>query len=442
VIALRFGLIAAVVALAVWRRVRRARRARHVEAQATDPLPLRTRRLPLPNGPVWLVAEREVTQRLRSRVFKVATAIMLLVVVAGVVIPVLRKGKHQRSMIGIVGSLSAPEEATVIGLGAVTGTPVSLVPQPDLATAEVALRAGHLALAIVDGRRIVVKVGLNATDTSTTALLARAISGQLGLQNGLQAAGIPADQAARLAHPTPLPISSLQPPKGSQTARITAVYGLIIMYVLLTQYGTWILMGVVEEKANRVVEVLLSSVRAGELLTGKIIGIGGVALGQGLLLVGVSLGLAKAVGSPLVKGTAPVLVATILLWLVLGYAFYCWVYAAGGSLADRQEHVQTLAFPLQLPLLAGYIISLTSLGSTNPSTFVRVLAYLPPTAPFGMSVLVADNKVTWLGFTASALLTIAATIGVARFATMVYRRAILQTGRRVSLRRVLTEAGD
>jgi ABC-2 type transport system permease protein len=201
-------------------------------------------------------------------------------------------------------------------------------------------------------------------------------------------------------------------------------------------------MGVVEEKANRVVEVLLSSVRAGELLTGKIIGIGGVALGQGLLLVGVSLGLAKAVGSPLVKGTAPVLVATILLWLVLGYAFYCWVYAAGGSLADRQEHVQTLAFPLQLPLLAGYIISLTSLGSTNPSTFVRVLAYLPPTAPFGMSVLVADNKVTWLGFTASALLTIAATIGVARFATMVYRRAILQTGRRVSLRRVLTEAGD
>ncbi len=88
-------------------------------------------------------------------------------------------------------------------------------------------------------------------------------------------------------------------------------------------------------------------------------------------------------------------------------------------------------------MLAGYIISLTALGSTNPSTLVRVLAYLPPTAPFAMSVLVADNKVGWFGFTVSALLTVIATVGVARFAARVYRRAILQTGRRVQLRRVL-----
>lgn len=390
---------------------------------------------------VWLVAEREVQQRLRSRVFRVGTAITLLVVAAAVVIPVLRKGQHKRATIGLVGTLPAPEQTTVAAIGEAVGTPVIFVAEPTVAAADMALRAGHLTLAIVDAQRIVVKVGLNGSETTGTALLARTIAGQLGLQNGLQAAGIPPAQAAQLAHPTPIPITGLEPPTGNQTKRVTALYGVIIMYVLLAQYGTWILIGVVEEKSSRVVEVLLSTVRAGDLLTGKVLGIGGVALGQGLLLVGLSLGLGKAVGSQLVQGSAPVEVAAVLLWLALGYAFYCWVYAAGGSLAGRQEHVQSLAFPLQLPMLAGYIVSLTALGSSNPSTLVRVFAYLPPTAPFAMCVLVAYNKVTWLGFTVSALVSVIATIGMARFAALVYRRAILQTGRRVSLRRVLAQPG-
>ncbi len=435
--AVRYVIIAGVLGLVIWRRVARMRA--RTQAQ-TRPQTRPRRRLPLPDGPVWLIAEREVQQRLRSRVFRVATALTLLVVAAAVIIPVLRKGHHNRANIGVVGTLPAPQHATVIAAGAAAGTPVNLVAQPDLATAEAALRAGHVSLVIVDGKQIVIKQGISSTDTTGIALVARTLAGELGLQNGLEAAGIAPAQAAQLIHPKPLPIISLEPPKGSQTAKVTAVYGLIIMYVLLTQYGTWILIGVVEEKSSRVVEVLLSSVDAQQLLTGKVMGIGGVALAQGLLLVGVSLGLAKAVGSTLVQGTAPLLVASTLLWLTLGYAFYCWVYAAGGSLADRQEHVQTLAFPLQLPMLAGYIISLTALGSSNPSTFIRVLAYLPPTAPFAMNVLVADGKVGWLGFTISAILTIVATVGVARFAAGVYRRAILQTGRRVQLRRVLGRA--
>ena len=156
-----------------------------------------------------------------------------------------------------------------------------------------------------------------------------------------------------LAHPAPLPITSLEPALHNQTARVTAIYGLILMFVLLSQYGTWILLGVVEEKSSRVVEVLLSTLRPAQLLTGKVIGIGAVAFAQGALLVAVALGLAEAVGSDLVHGTAPLEVGCVLVWLVLGYAFYCWVYAAAGSLAERQEHVQTLAFPLQIPILFG-----------------------------------------------------------------------------------------
>jgi ABC-2 type transport system permease protein len=124
--------------------------------------------------------------------------------------------------------------------------------------------------------------------------------------------------------------------------------------------------------------------------------------------------------------------------LVLGYAFYCWVYAAAGSLVERQDQVQSLAFPLSLPIVFGYIIALTTAGSGSASEFFKVLAYLPPTAPFAMPVLVGFGTVTWWEFAASAAISIVCTIGMARLATAVYRRAILRTGRRVHLRELLS----
>ena len=56
-----------------------------------------------------------------------------------------------------------------------------------------------------------------------------------------------------------------------------------------------------------------------------------------------------------------------LVWLVLGYAFYCWVYAAAGSMAERQDQVQSLALPLSIPIMFGYIFSLTTASSGNAS---------------------------------------------------------------------------
>ncbi len=83
---------------------------------------------------------------------------------------------------------------------------------------------------------------------------------------------------------------------------------------------------------------------------------------------------------------------------------------------------------------------LNSYASGNPSYFFKVLAYLPPTAPFTMPVLVGLGAATWWEFLASALISIACTAGLARLATGIYRRAILRTGGRVKLRDVLTRA--
>jgi ABC-2 type transport system permease protein len=202
---------------------------------------------------------------------------------------------------------------------------------------------------------------------------------------------------------------------------------------MLTQYCTWILIGVMQEKSSRVVEVLLAVVRPLQLLGGKVLGIGTVALGQAALIVGFALGLGAAVGSDLLKGTAPLALLSELLWLVLGYGFYSWVYAAAGSTAERQDQVQMLALPLSLPVLFGYIYSITVASSGHTNAFFKVLAYLPPTAPFCMSVLVGLSQATWWEFVASVLISIVATGGVALFAARIYQRAVLRTGGRVRL---------
>ena len=92
------------------------------------------------------------------------------------------------------------------------------------------------------------------------------------------------------------------------------------MFVLLSQYSAWILIGVVEEKSSRVVEVLLGTMRSVELLTGKVLGIGLAALAQAALIVGFALLLAEAVGSNLLKGTAPLELASALLGSCSGTA--------------------------------------------------------------------------------------------------------------------------
>jgi len=389
-------------------------------------------------GDVGLVAAREVRERIRGRVFRIGTLLILAVVAAAIVIPVLHRGTAQPQRVAVVGALAAPLKAAIVAAGTNIGTAVHFVPEADVQTAHDGLRSGQVDLAIVGGRELVVNKGIQSTDTSMTAQLVRAVSKTLGVDEAFEAAGLSAAQAAQVAGARPLPVTSLQPGPLKGATRTTSIVGLILVFVMLTQYNTWILTGVMEEKSSRVVEVLLAAVRPVQLLAGKVAGIGLVAFAQAALIVVFALGLAKAVGSDLLHGTAPLLLASTLVWLVLGYAFYCWVYAAAGSMAERQDQVHSLAFPLSLPIIFGYIIALTAATSGSPSTFFDVLAYLPPTAPFAMPVLVGLGRATWWEFTASAVVSILCTVAVARLAAGIYRRAILRTGRRVRLREVLS----
>ncbi|MGA2837151.1 MAG: ABC transporter permease [Acidimicrobiales bacterium] len=429
-VALVVALAAVLVAVRVWRRRRRA---------TPEAAPHRIGRWTV-TGDVGLVASREIRERVRGRAFRIGTLLILAVVAGAIIIPTLTKSVPRPQEVGVVGSLTAPQRASIEASAKSVATTVRFVPQSDLAAADSSLRAGHIDVAVADGRELVVYEPVASSDTSTTAQFVRAMSGDLGVAEAFAAARLSPEQAKALAGAKPLPVTSVRPGKSTGGASATSVIGLILIFIMLTQYNTWILMGVMEEKSSRVIEVLLAALRPIQLLAGKVLGIGLVAFGQAALVVVVALVLAEAVGSDILHGTEPAVLAATLVWLVLGYAFYCWVYAAGGSLVERQDQVQSLALPLSLPIIFGYVFSLITASTGSASPFFTVLAYLPPTAPFAMPVLVSFRTVTWWEFAASAAISIVCTVVVARLAAGIYRRAILRTGGRVRLRDVLPMA--
>ena len=420
-----------VAALRVGRRRRHRRTGVHAARTVSSPF----------SSDVGLIMAREVRERFRGRILKVTTLFILIVVAAAIVIPVLHNGKAKPQGVGIVGTLSSSLRATVTSSAKSADVAIHFVPESSIKKAKSDLHSGRINAAIVDGRELLVKSPLSSADSSSGAQLVRSVAENLGIAEAFQAAQLSPAQSETLKEAKALPISGVEGGEGKSAGaspnEATSLIGIILIFVMLSQYNTWILIGVMEEKSSRVIEVLLSAVRPIQLLTGKVLGIGLVALAQASLVVAFALILSKSVGSSLLHGSAPLVVASTLVWLVLGYAFYCWVYAAAGSMVERQDQVQSLVLPLSLPMIFGYIMALTGASAGSPSALLKVLAYLPPTAPFAMPVLVGFGAVTWWEFLGSAIISVMCTIGIARVAATVYRRAILRTGARVRLREVI-----
>jgi ABC-2 type transport system permease protein len=257
------------------------------------------------------------------------------------------------------------------------------------------------------------------------------------LRSGLAAQGVSTAQANAAIHTPPVPVVALEKPKTDDTAKSTAFFGIVLLFVLLSQYGYVILSGVIEEKATRVVEVLLAALRPRELLFGKVIGIGITALVQASAIITAALVSASAVGSNFLSGKSPATAGWTAVWFLLGYAFYCSAYGAIGSLVSRQEDAQNASFPVQLPLLVAYFTSFSVVLGNDVSPLVRVFAFLPPTAPISMPALIGAGAVSTPEILLSLALEVAATALLVRVAGTIYARAILHTGRRLKVIEVL-----
>ncbi len=432
-------IVVAVLARLALRRRRRARSGTPARGESGRSLGLDVAfaRIAALFGDAGLVAAREIKERARGRAFRLGT--LAVVVIVALAIGLSTLAHQKRPVVVDVALVNVPTRlhAPIVASGAAAGITVRLSELASGQAAARALRAGTVAIAVEGADRIVMDKSPRRAASSAADQLANTLSNELGALDAFRAAGLSAAQVAALARAHPVPILSLS--KSTNTsAQVASLIGLPLLFFMFIQYNTWTLLGVMEEKSTRVVEVLLAAVRPTALLTGKVLGIGVLALVQAGLIVGVALSVAKATGSSLAQGTTPSFLAAIVIWLLVGYAFYAWVYAAAGSMAERRDQVQAIALPLSIPIAIGYVVGIIAQASDSASLLTKVLAYVPPTAPFAMPALVGLDAVSWWQVLASVLISVACTIGVARLAAVIYRRAILRTGHRVGLREVLS----
>ena len=383
---------------------------------------------------IRLVAGREVRERGRSKAFWIGTCALLFGVIAVIVVPA-KLGQHgQRTFqVGTVGAVPGGLASSVISDAAALGGRPDIRAIGSGTQARAALDARILDL-VIDGQAGVLVRGEN-TDQSV-ADLASLVARDLAVQARLQAAGLPAERIPGLVSPVPAEVRSLIPVSpGNETSKAIVALGTIVLYLSVAAYGGWVTSGVLEEKSSRVVEVILSAVRPRALLAGKVIGIGLLGLGQFAAVALAGTIAAISVGRHL-PPSAPGAIGLIVLWYLLGYAFYCSAFAAAGAASSRQEEAPTVAGPLTVLILLGYIASL-GVQSNPDGVLARITPFVPPLAPMVTPARMLLGHAEPWELPASVAVMLVATYGLVRLAGRAYSRNILRFGGRVTLRGVL-----
>jgi ABC-2 type transport system permease protein len=377
----------------------------------------------------WLVARREIRERSRSRAFQASVVLMIVGVIAVLILPVLLKPSSTRD-IGITGPAPTALAATIAGQAQAAGITARIHPYASLAAGEQAARQGQVDVLVAGARRL---EWTGKPDEQLKSMVTGAI--QLAtVRERAAAAGISSGALAALLAPVPVASVELGPVAGRSPGDEMAVLVMtVVLFFGISVFGQMVLTGVLEEKASRVVEVLLARIPARALLAGKIAGIGLLGLAQigvTALAALIAVTAVHSIDVPAVRG--PVL-AWAVVWFVLGYALYATVYGALGSLGSRVEDAQAVAGPVTVVMMVAYFASFATIGQPG-SVFARAISYFPLTAPMAMPGRIAMGAAAWWEPVAAAVLTLAAIAGLVVLAGRVYTRAILHSGPALSLR--------
>jgi ABC-2 type transport system permease protein len=380
---------------------------------------------------VFLIARREFITRVRSRVYLVATVVLMVLLAGFIVLQAEVLNKTTTTVtVGFVGAsqaLAKPLAATSAG-----GVTIETQLVQSMSSGEDQVRSGDLdALVSGDpsGPKVEYKDQLDSTLASNlTTLVQDVVFRQALTASGVDPATIEAKVAAAGIHPV-----ALDPNAAQQSQRqVVGIFVAALLYIALAGYGSFVATGIVQEKANRIVEILLSTVRPRQLLFGKVVGIGLVGFIQ-LVLVGavglVTVMQTRAITVPAVGVTA---VLGGLLWFVLGFVFYALIYAAAGSMVSRQEDVAAVTAPIGILIIASYFVFFWV--EANPSNPIGIaLSLLPPFAPVLMSARMATGDAQAWQIGLSILLMLAAIGGVNALAARIYSNSVLRVGSRVRL---------
>ena len=351
-----------------------------------------------------LVAEREITSKLRSRAFQISTAILLLGALALV----------------LWGSFSANNAATSSDTTpvAVTSqaapllhntTDLDITDAGDDAAAKALVEDGTVDAAVIVDEASPTGYAIVALDEAPMSL-----TSQLTL------------------NPT---VTLLHPDDTNPALRYLVAIGFGVVFLLAAQlFGSTIAASVVEEKSTRVVEILLSSVSSRVMLAGKVLGNTVLAIGQVLALVAVAvIGLS-------ITGQAELLtmLGSAMIWFAIfflfGFILLAALYAAAASMVSRQEDIGSTTFPLMILIMAPYFLIIFFNDNDN---VLGIMSYVPFSAAVGMPMRLFLGTAQWWEPLASLVILLATCVLAIIAGAKIYDNSLLRTGARVSLKEAL-----
>ena len=419
-------------------------------------------------GNTWLVARREFRERVRSRLFFVSTGLLATLAVVVALTPVLIRMVDRGTTTTI--AVASPETGlTGVSIQILDGIlnppanagvaePFAFVPaamDEDLARAVsdgyyggalIASRLpnGGLTFQLLAGETL----GTDRIQMMNVGALMIGVLDWIGDNPGDGAFFTPAFQSAQ--------VNAGAGGGGGVVAaseyagrRIVGVVFVVLIFITLVIYGMWVAAGVVAEKSSRVMELLISAATPGQLVLGKVVGIGLAGLVQYVAILVpalVTLLLQDRIADVLLGSSAglelslstltPGLLAAYGGFWILGFILYALIYAAAGSLVSRAEDLQVLALPLSIIAIAGYLQAVMALsGGINP--LIRIASYVPFWSPFVMLTRLTVGRVEPWELVLSFGLLLATIPIVAVLAVRVYSAGVLLYGQRPGAREIV-----
>lgn len=377
-----------------------------------------------------IVARRDFWTRLRDKGFLISTAITVAVFTVFILVQAFRGDEAPSYDLGLQGRGSERIGALSVRAAPSQGATIHTRAVADRAAAERALADGSLDAVLVDGERLLVQEEAPAPLEASvqTAIVADRIG------TALADAGVSEADVARVLDPAPVPVETLVPVDPDRETNSTVAFvAVLLLYGQLFGYGVWVATGVIEEKSSRVVEILLSTIRARQLLAGKIAGIGALGLLQLLGIATYGIVLASVTGVLAVPAHATGTALLAVAWFVLGFAFYASLFAVSGALVSRMEELQNAIVPLNLLILVSFFISIAA--TEDPDSALAVAASIVPfSSSLAMPVRIALGSATPVQIALALLVLLGSTAALIPLAGRMYAGAVLQTSGRVKIR--------
>ena len=382
-----------------------------------------------------IIARREFLERARSRVFLFTLVGLSLLVVGGIVVLSLLGGDEAALQLGVAGDTPSGITEDIEASAAALERDVEVTQYATVEEARGAVGDAEVAAVLVDGTSIVAQQAPSGTTvailtSAANAGVRREIAGELGLTQ---------EQVLAIVAPVQVTVVELDPEDAEEVARLAASFlSAIVLLTTIMLFGQFVAMGIVEEKQNRVIEVILSKVRTSSLMVGKVLGIGVLGLIQisalGLaVLVGLTVAPIPDVGVPDLTSIGLTAVLWLGLWFILGYLVYSFLYATLGATLSRQEDMQSVAFIPAMLILPAYFIVTFSLSTGSQGPLVRIGSFFPFWTPILMPFRIIGGDAPWWEVALSIAIVVATIVLLVRIGARIYRGAALRTGSKVSL---------